>query len=60
MQKLIHILIFLEQNITYLDHLLPFYLFRQVAHTHSRFTALLEFVRDHPGEQVPERYKPWR
>ena len=24
-------------------------------HTHSRFTALLEFVRDHPGEQVPER-----
>ena len=24
-------------------------------HTHSRFTALLEFVRDHPGEQVPEK-----
>ena len=24
-------------------------------HTHSRFTALLEFVRDYPGEQVPER-----
>ena len=24
-------------------------------HTHNRFTALLEFVRDHPGEQVPER-----
>ena len=23
-------------------------------HTH-RFTALLEYVRDHPGEQVPER-----
>jgi len=23
--------------------------------THNRFTALLEFVRDHPGEQVPER-----
>ena len=23
-------------------------------HTHNRFTALLEFVRDHPGEQVPE------
>jgi len=22
---------------------------------HNRFTALLEFVRDHPGEQVPER-----
>ena len=21
----------------------------------NRFTALLEFVRDHPGEQVPER-----
>ena len=24
-------------------------------YTYSRFTALLEFVRDHPGEQVPER-----
>jgi len=24
-------------------------------HTHNRFTALLESVRDHPGEQVPER-----
>jgi len=24
-------------------------------HTHNLFTALLEFVRDHPGEQVPER-----
>jgi len=23
-------------------------------HTHNRFTALLEYVRDHPGEQVPE------
>ena len=23
--------------------------------THNHFTALLEFVRDHPGEQVPER-----
>jgi len=22
--------------------------------THNRFTALLEHVRDHPGEQVPE------
>jgi len=22
------------------------------AHTHNRFTALLEYVRDHPGEQV--------
>jgi len=25
------------------------------AHTHDHFTALLEFVWDHPGEQVPER-----
>jgi len=25
-------------------------------HTHNRFTALLEFVRDYPGEQVPKRY----
>jgi len=24
-------------------------------HTHNRFTALLEFVWDYPGEQVPER-----
>ena len=24
-------------------------------HTHNHFTALLEYVRDHPGEQVPER-----
>ena len=24
-------------------------------HTHNRFTALLEYVRDHSGEQVPER-----
>ena len=24
-------------------------------HTHDRFTALLESVRDHAGEQVPER-----
>jgi len=24
-------------------------------HTHNRFTALLEYVRDHPGEQVPAR-----
>jgi len=24
-------------------------------HTHNRFTALLESVRDYPGEQVPER-----
>jgi len=24
-------------------------------HTHNRFTALLEFVRDYRGEQVPER-----
>jgi len=26
-----------------------------VTHTHNRFTALLESVRDYPGEQVPER-----
>jgi len=24
-------------------------------HTHNRFTAVLEYVGDHPGEQVPER-----
>jgi len=30
-------------------------LYLRHTHTHNRFTALLEFVRDHPGEQVPER-----
>jgi len=25
------------------------------ARTHNRFTTLLEYVQDHPGEQVPER-----
>jgi len=29
--------------------------FTNNTHTHNRFTALLEFVRDYPGEQVPER-----
>ena len=24
-------------------------------HTHNRFTALMKYVWDHPGEQVPER-----
>jgi len=24
-------------------------------HTHNRFTALLEYDREHPGEQGPER-----
>ena len=24
-------------------------------HTHNRFTAGLEYVRVHPGQQVPER-----
>ena len=26
-----------------------------VTQTHNHFTALLDFVRDYPGEQVPER-----
>ena len=26
-----------------------------IPYTHNHFTALLEFIRDHPGEQVPER-----
>jgi len=26
-----------------------------LTHTHNRFTALLEYVWDHSGEQVPER-----
>jgi len=29
--------------------------FLSQSHTHNRFTALLEYVWDHPGEQVPER-----
>jgi len=24
-------------------------------HKHNRFSALLEYFRDHPGEQVPEK-----
>jgi len=24
-------------------------------HTHNRFTVFLEYARDYPGEQVPER-----
>jgi len=28
---------------------------RASTHTHNRFTALLEFLQDYPGEQVPER-----
>jgi len=28
---------------------------RRLSHTHNRFTALLELVRDNLGEQVPER-----
>ena len=37
----------------YIFYLLPVFIYTQ--HTHNRFTALLEFVWDHPGEQVPER-----
>ena len=35
----------------------PGFTFLVTAHpgTHNHFTALLKFVRDHPGEQVPER-----
>jgi len=25
-------------------------------HTHNRFTAILDFVQDYPGELTPERY----
>jgi len=28
---------------------------KMVIDTHNHFTALLEYVRDHPGEQEPER-----
>jgi len=33
------------------------FLFTQIVatHTHNRFTARLEYVRVHPGEQVSER-----
>jgi len=31
-------------------------LYQQAKHTHTNhFTALLDFVRDYPGEQAPER-----
>jgi len=26
-----------------------------LVHTHNRFTAGMEYVRVHPGQQVPER-----
>jgi len=29
--------------------------FQTHTHTHNRFTALLEYVWDNPGEQIPER-----
>jgi len=29
-----------------------------IYYTHNRFTALLEYVWDHPGERVPERSNP--
>jgi len=29
--------------------------FQKIHTLHCRFTALLELVRDYPGEQVPER-----
>ena len=35
-------------------HMSSFYSYTHT-HTHNRFTALLKYVRDHPGEQVPER-----
>ena len=38
----VHALILLEVNYTH-------------THTHNRFTAGLEYVRVHPGQQVPER-----
>jgi len=31
-------------------------LFYVPLHKHNRFTALLDFVRDYPGEMAPERY----
>jgi len=31
-----------------------------LCNTHNRFTALLEFVWDYPGEQVPERTRKVR
>jgi len=36
-------------------HHMPLPLTVTHTHTHNHFTALLEYVRDHPGEQVPER-----
>ena len=42
-------------QLLHLRHLLTHCLVQLHTHTHNRFTALLEYVRDHPGEQVSER-----
>jgi len=39
-----------------LCHILHALFRRHHTHSHNRFTALLEFIRDHLGKQVPERY----
>jgi len=39
-------------NLEIVDWLLIF--FTLILNTHNRFTAILEFVQDHPVEQVPE------
>jgi len=51
--KLLHIIYYMAKmwyNIYQKIYYLPC-----SSHTHNRFTAVLEYVRDHPGEQVPER-----
>jgi len=48
---------YIKQN-SFLRSIAPFNAMPKLVgqpHTHNRFTALLEYVRDHPGEQVPER-----
>jgi len=45
---------------TLFSYILYFCLYNTHTHTYNHFTALLEYVRDHLGEQVPERVKPGR
>jgi len=39
----------------YFNLILVYTLYSTTTHTHNRFTAGLEYVRVHPGQQVPER-----
>jgi len=45
----------IETSDTYFQHSYINNKYYYYTHTHNRFTAGLEYVRVHPGQQVPER-----